>query len=911
MRTTLAAIALLLPLAAFAQVDWSATNITVTTEAQLKELLHWVDYGNDFSGKTITLGADIELTSEWKPIGNEKNQFKGTFDGGGKSISSLSISGLQHSGFFGYVGDSGQVKNLVVDVTGIKTDEKSSDVYAGGLAAIYASAKPIENCGVNIKDSIASASYSDLSGLAGYIGGLVGYGKEAITIINSYTTGKVSVFSPSSNASHVGGLIGRGNKKVTISNSYTTGKIFSSGNSYLGGLIGYGNNAISISNSYATGDISGFNVINSGSRKQPVFSASGSSGKVGGLVGSVNTDYRVNGVITILDSYTTGNVSGSITGGLIGSGNAAILNSYATGNVSGSYAGGLIGSGATITITKSYATGNVSASEPRSSSYSGGLIGHKDGGYSDGKAIVAIRNSYATGNISATSAGEATAGGLMGGGDGEYGRITIANSYATGNVSATSDNYSYSGGLIGYVYEVITISNSYATGSVSTSETRSSSYSGGLVGMGGRSGSKIENSYVLGSVKGKVVGGIIGENKGVIENCYALAGSADMLIGKNNGGSINMASGIRTEEQIKQQSTYKDWDFANDWEIEQSKNNGFPSLRPPAPIVSSFKDSRDGKTYKTAKIGTQTWMAENLNYADKNDKNSKCYDNKPDNCNTYGRLYGGWGISSEVCPIGWHLPKNEEWETLINFVGGESLAGYQLKAVSGWDNNGNGKDDYGFTALPSGMKSGSMNQDGKFSYAGGGGYWLADYKGGYNSGNDLYTLSHGSKGVIKRDSHHEFMFHLYSVRCVQNTGPNPIKGNVGNYSFGKKEDGVSTNHQQAVWNLNGANISKAKAANAKFVLELSQAPTNGMQFVLVWQSPDKNSWWNPADLFKGSVAVNGVSWNASKKTLTIDLPKVIANYSDFKSANSLNLIIAYWDAANINDLGIVSANLAP
>jgi len=78
----------------------------------------------------------------------------------------------------------------------------------------------------------------------------------------------------------------------------------------------------------------------------------------------------------------------------------------------------------------------------------------------------------------------------------------------------------------------------------------------------------------------------------------------------------------------------------------------------------SFTDPRDKKTYKTVKIGKQTWMAENLNY---NAKGSKCYDNKPDNCEKYGRLYD-WNEAVKACPKNWHLPTQAEWTELMNFL---------------------------------------------------------------------------------------------------------------------------------------------------------------------------------------------------------------------------------------------------
>jgi uncharacterized protein (TIGR02145 family) len=113
----------------------------------------------------------------------------------------------------------------------------------------------------------------------------------------------------------------------------------------------------------------------------------------------------------------------------------------------------------------------------------------------------------------------------------------------------------------------------------------------------------------------------------------------------------------------------------------------------------SFTDPRDKKTYKTVKIGTQTLMAENLDYGGKNGNIGSCYDEKAENCKKYGRLYN-WETAKEACPKNWHLPSDAEWSTLTDFIG--DGAGAKLKAASGWDNNGNGTDAYGFSALPGG-----------------------------------------------------------------------------------------------------------------------------------------------------------------------------------------------------------------
>ena len=119
---------------------------------------------------------------------------------------------------------------------------------------------------------------------------------------------------------------------------------------------------------------------------------------------------------------------------------------------------------------------------------------------------------------------------------------------------------------------------------------------------------------------------------------------------------------------------------------------------PPSDSGRTFKDSRDGKTYKTVKIGSQIWFAENLNFAA---KGSKCYENKDANCAKYGRLYD-WETANKACPAGYHLPTDDEWTALVNYAGGENKAGKKLKSTVGWDENGNGTDDFDFRALPGG-----------------------------------------------------------------------------------------------------------------------------------------------------------------------------------------------------------------
>ena len=150
------------------------------------------------------------------------------------------------------------------------------------------------------------------------------------------------------------------------------------------------------------------------------------------------------------------------------------------------------------------------------------------------------------------------------------------------------------------------------------------------------------------------------------------------------------------------------------------------------PHAVTFTDVRDGKTYKTIKIGNQWWFAENLSYMPAVSPVSTGSTINPHyyvynyngtdvneakatfNYTTYGVLYN-WEAAKAACPPGWHLPSDEEWKQLEIFLGlSQSQAdsegyrgtdqGIQMKATSGWELNGNGTNTSGFAALPSGYR---------------------------------------------------------------------------------------------------------------------------------------------------------------------------------------------------------------
>ncbi len=150
---------------------------------------------------------------------------------------------------------------------------------------------------------------------------------------------------------------------------------------------------------------------------------------------------------------------------------------------------------------------------------------------------------------------------------------------------------------------------------------------------------------------------------------------------------------------------------------EEDKDDNNPQLNTVTDI--------DGNVYHTVTIGTQTWMLENLtvihyrngdeipNITDFNEWNELTtgayanYNNDPNNSKTYGRLYNWHAVSDsrKITPAGWHVPADLEWQTLINYLGGDSIAGGKLKetGTEHWlSPNDSATNESGFTALPGG-----------------------------------------------------------------------------------------------------------------------------------------------------------------------------------------------------------------
>jgi uncharacterized protein (TIGR02145 family) len=191
----------------------------------------------------------------------------------------------------------------------------------------------------------------------------------------------------------------------------------------------------------------------------------------------------------------------------------------------------------------------------------------------------------------------------------------------------------------------------------------------------------------------------------------------------------------------------------------------------------------DGNVYHTVTIGTQVWMVENLKTTKYRDGTSipnvtndddwailttgaYCdYDNTPTNSTTYGKLYNWYAATNahNIAPTGWHVPTDEEWNTLTTYLGGESVAGGMLKEIgtTHWASPNTGAtNETGFTALPGGSRYGS---GGFYDIGNDGSWWsttdhdgtLAWYR--YIIYNEKYVISYNFRSKVMG----------FSVRCVK------------------------------------------------------------------------------------------------------------------------------------------------
>jgi uncharacterized protein (TIGR02145 family) len=180
------------------------------------------------------------------------------------------------------------------------------------------------------------------------------------------------------------------------------------------------------------------------------------------------------------------------------------------------------------------------------------------------------------------------------------------------------------------------------------------------------------------------------------------------------------------------------------------------------PGTGTVKDVRDGKVYKTIKIGTQTWLAENMAY----NAGDGCwaYNNDVNNIKKYGYLYD-WKTAKKAGALtGWHLPTDADWITLITYLGGMYEAGGKLKktgATGYWTSPNTGATNAsGFSAVPGGCRAfmGKFDDVGAVGY-----YWTST---DVNTIVAYYYFINNNSGTISKTSGDKV--NGYAVRCVKN-----------------------------------------------------------------------------------------------------------------------------------------------
>jgi uncharacterized protein (TIGR02145 family) len=211
-----------------------------------------------------------------------------------------------------------------------------------------------------------------------------------------------------------------------------------------------------------------------------------------------------------------------------------------------------------------------------------------------------------------------------------------------------------------------------------------------------------------------------------------------------------------------------------------------PAAKPwlnPALTYGSVTDI-DGNTYATIEIGRQVWMAENLrttryrngdtiptdrdvvwNEAEIRLTGAWChYRNSPEYEMPYGKLYNWYALADRrgICPQGWHVPINAEWNTLINHLGGEDVAGGKLKSKTLWEvSKEGGTNTSGFSGLPGGSRSDAIGDYYSLGYIG---FWWSASEVGANDDAWYRYLDNQGAGVGEDG---DTKMRGFCLRCVR------------------------------------------------------------------------------------------------------------------------------------------------
>lgn len=252
-------------------------NYTVTSAEDLKNIAKLVNEQWNL-GINITLTSDIDLSGiDWTPIGIDYNhRYTGTFDGGGHTITGLTVTGSdQYVGLFGHIGSGGKVMNVKLEGVQIESDNETSAV--GGVAGW--SYGTLENCSVSGsvigrgKNSIVGGVVGSQNGgfltgcsssatvnAGGVAGGMAGATNSGASLTGCYATGDVTLVSNDIGTCYAGGVVGNNGLSSTLKACYAWGSVTgskSSGTVYVGGVTGSNDLGTLTACYHAKGTVSG------------------------------------------------------------------------------------------------------------------------------------------------------------------------------------------------------------------------------------------------------------------------------------------------------------------------------------------------------------------------------------------------------------------------------------------------------------------------------------------------------------------------------------------------------------------------------------------------------------------------------------------------------------------------------
>ena len=466
--------------------------VEVSNGEQLKGIQ---EAGEDALGYNYSLMGDINASGvkDYEAIGTSSaDGFTGTFDGRGNRIIGLDATKrtdgtsqtLANSGIFSQIGENGVVKNVNIyssNFTGTGT--------AGAVAGV--------NNGGTVENVTTFGNTVTIQGVNGTVGGIVGQNSGAVDDVEA-------IGSVIANGGAAGGLVGTNDDKAVINNSYSNSAVTSgtgTSENGLGGVVGVNNGKVSLvdslgvtngANSSQVGGIIGVNngTMNSGYNESIV------SGKnnVGGIIGVNNKGNEVTNVVNAT-SVTGNETNGEHVGGLIGSNSGRVTNGRNNGEITGhTYVGGLVGSNEVGSILTNLV--NDSSASITGEQYVGGIAG--------------------------SNAGEINA--------------NIDGLTNNGVISGVT----YVGGIAGRNTGMIQNTHNNVTLNVNVDALepgKTAQYFGGVAGINEESGiiGDATNTADVNANGAEFVGGIVGYNKGTLEN---MAGNTGNVVGENYVGGV-------------------------------------------------------------------------------------------------------------------------------------------------------------------------------------------------------------------------------------------------------------------------------------------------------------------------------------------------------------------------------------